>query len=177
MGDMDMEKQFSEAFEAHADELFRHAYLRLSDRERAVELTQETFLRSWEYLVRGGEIREFRPFFYQTLRRLIIDEYRKRKNVSLEAMLFEEDESIEIFLPPDESNTLASAMDRFDATKALEAARKLPPKYSEVLLLRYVEGLSPSEIAKCIDESENVVLVRIHRALRKLREILEPNKS
>ena len=43
----DTEKQFTAAFEQYADELFRHATLRLSDRERALDLTQETFLRAW----------------------------------------------------------------------------------------------------------------------------------
>jgi RNA polymerase sigma-70 factor (ECF subfamily) len=170
----DRTKEFGDAYERYSDELFRHCAMRLSDRERALELTQEAFVRAWQYIQRGEEVRELRPFLYRTLRNLIIDEYRKHKSVSLDAMVGEEDESAEYLLPPDETNTLESAIDRFDGKLALERVKELPENYREVLLLRYVDGLSPKEIAKEIDESENAVSVRIHRGLKKLKELLEP---
>lgn len=166
------ERQLIEAFEAYGDELFRHAFFRLSDRERAVELVQDTFLRVWEYVRKGATVRDIRPFLYRTLRNLIIDEYRRHKSYSLEAMLGEEDESIEVLLPADESNTLEAAVLRAEAARTLRAAQELPELYREVILLRYIEGLSPSEIARRIGASENVVSVRIHRALKKLRDLL-----
>ncbi len=170
----DFEQQFKDAFERHSDELFRHASMRLSDRDRALELTQECFLRALEYAQRGGEIRELRPFLYRTLKNLIIDEYRKKKQYSLEDMIEGTDESsTEALLPPDESNTLEAAMDRFDGKRALAAMRELPEMYKEALTLRYVDGLSPKEIAHILGESENVVSVRIHRALRKLKDMLQ----
>lgn len=170
----DRTKEFGEAYERYSDELFRHCAMRLSDRERALELTQEAFVRAWQYIQRGEEVRELRPFLYRTLRNLIIDEYRKYKSVSLEAMAGEEDESAEYLLPPDETNTLETAIDRFDGKLALERLQELQENYRDVLLLRYVDGLSPKEIAKEIGESENAVSVRIHRGLKKLRELLEP---
>ena len=170
----EQEKQFGKVFEAHADELFRHASMRLSDRERAVELVQDTFLRTWDYVQKGEEVRDFRAFLFRTLRHLIIDEYRKRKSVSLEGMLTSEGESIEHFLPPDESNTLEAAMGRFDGTRVLVVLKELPDMYREVIMLRYIDGLTPQEIARILSESENVVSVRIHRGLKKLRTLLEP---
>ncbi|MEK7612752.1 MAG: RNA polymerase sigma factor [Patescibacteria group bacterium] len=170
---MDSTKAFAKAFEEYSDELFRHCVLRIGDRERALELTQEAFLRTWEY-AQKQEVREFRPFLYRTLRHLIIDEYRKHKTVSLERMA-EENESndVEALLPAEESNTLEAAMGRYDAKQAFELLKKLPDTYREILLFRYVDGLSPREIAEYIRESENVVSVRIHRALKKLRALLE----
>ena len=169
----DFEQQFKDAFERYSDELFRHASMRLSDRERALELTQDTFTRTWEYVRKGGEVREIRPFLYRTLKNLIIDEYRKHKTQSLDSML-ENSESgaMEALLPQDNTNTLEAAMERFDGKQAVEALEKLSPLYAEVLMLRYVEGLSPKEIAEVLDESENTVSVRIHRGLKKLQEIL-----
>ena len=169
----DLTEQFKDAFEAHSDELFRHAFLRLSDRERALELTQETFLKAWDYCARGGEIRDFRAFFFRTLRHLIIDEYRKHKAVSLEGMLLDEDDTVERLLPADETNTLEAAIDRFDGKLALEALKELADPYREVLILRYVEGFSVSEIAAHLDESTNATSVRLHRALGKLRDLLK----
>ena len=167
---------FEDAYMRYNDELFRHCYLRISDRERALELTQEAFLRTWEYVDKGNEVLEFRPFLYRTLKNLIIDEYRKHKTQSLEAMVEgTEGGSVEALLPPDETNTLEAAIDRFEGTRALAALQKLPDAYKEVLILRYVEGLSPKEIAHQLEENENAVSVRVHRGLKKLKELLEPN--
>ena len=169
-----MAQMFHEAFERHADELFRHASLRLSDRDRAVELTQECFLKAWQYVEKGEEVREMRPFLYKTLRNLIIDEYRKSKSYSLDQMI-EDDEGgiIERSLPRDDTNTLEKAMDRHDGIRALSAIPQLPPLYQEVIALRYVDDLSLREIAALVEESENVVSVRLHRGLKKLRTLLE----
>lgn len=170
-----LETQFNDAFERHSDELFRHVAIRVPSRERAVELTQECFMKVWEYARKGGEVREWRPFLFQTLRNLIIDEYRKKKAVSLEGLVSEEGESSEALLPPDESNTLERACERLDGAAALLRLKDLPHIYGEVLALRYVESLTPGEIAQVVGESENVVSVRIHRGLKKLRELLEQN--
>jgi RNA polymerase sigma-70 factor (ECF subfamily) len=167
------EAQFTEAFEAYGDELFRHAMMRLSDRERALEVTQECFLRTFEYVRKGGKIEQMRPFLYRTLRNLIIDEYRRHKSVSLESIAESHEMDVELLLPGDESNTLAAAVGRFEGARALAALQELPDVYREALTLRYVEELSPREIAAIVGESENVVSVRVHRALKKLRELLE----
>lgn len=168
------EKELSDAFEAYGDELFRHCALRLRDRERAVEITQECFLRTWDYMQKGEKIEQMRPFLYRTLRHLIIDEYRKKKPVSLEKMVEGTDAGVEDLLPGDESNTLEAAVERFDGVRVLEALTRLPEPYRESVTLRYVDGLSPQEIAKILDESENVVSVRVHRGLKKLKAMLEP---
>jgi len=171
---VDLRQRFADAYERYNDELFRHCSIRLSDRERALELTQECFLKTWQYIERGEKVEEFRPFLYRTLRNLIIDEYRRKKSYSLEAMLEGREETdTETLMPSDESNTLEAAVDRFEGTRALQALKQLPDLYREVLTLRYVEGLSPKEIADIVEESENAVSVRIHRGLKKLRILLE----
>lgn len=170
----DVEQLFRDAFERHSDELFRHASLRLPNHDRALELTQECFLRAWGYVKRGEEIREMRPFLFRTLRHLIIDEYRRAKSFSLDEMV-EDDEGgqIESLLPRDDTNTLEAAVDRFESARAVETIRKLPDLYREVLTMRYVDDLLIPEIAALIGESENVVSVRLHRGLKKLRALLE----
>jgi RNA polymerase sigma-70 factor (ECF subfamily) len=85
-----------------------------------------------------------------------------------------DDRSVEDLLPPDESNTMETAIERFDGKRAIVALQTLPDVYKEALSLRYVEGLTPKEIADIVGESENAVSVRIHRGLKKLKLILEP---
>ena len=113
-----------------------------------------------------------RAFLYRTLRHLIIDEYRKKKSYSLDAMM-EEDRDVEALMPHDDTNTLEAAMERLDGAEAVKKLSELPQHYGEALMLRYVDGLSPKEIAGRLRISENLVSVRIHRALKALKEILE----
>lgn len=167
------EQEFNTAFEKHSDELFRHAVLRLSDRERAVDITQQCFLRAWEYLVRGGVIGNYRPFLYRTLNNLIIDEYRRHKSLSLDALLEDEEKALAVegkFLR-DETDLFEEAAIQFEAKQALRKVALLPENYRAVIVMRYIDELSLSEIAECLQENENTVSVRIHRALRKLREL------
>lgn len=167
--------QFEGIFERLSDELFRHAALRLSDRERAVELTQECFLRGWEYIQRGEVIEEYRPFLYRVLNNLIIDEYRRRKPLSLDAMLEHEEtrDAVEGALLGDETQALEESLIRFEIEQVVRALHYLPERYRDALVMRYIDGLSIAEIAEQVQESPNAVSVRIHRALRKLREIVE----
>jgi RNA polymerase sigma-70 factor (ECF subfamily) len=169
----DLQNSFEKAYEAYSDELFRHASIRLSDRERALELTQETFMKAWAYAGKGEDIKEMRPFLYRTLRNLIIDEYRKHKTVSLEKMAAASERDVEDYMDPDESNTLEAAVGRHEGARALRALEELGEPYREAVVMRYVDGLSPTEIAKAIGESENVVSVRVHRGLKKLKAVLE----
>ena len=169
----DTEQSFREAFERCSDELFRHASLRLSDRDRALELTQECFLKVWQYVQRGGEVREMRPFLFRTLRNLIVDEYRKKKSSSLDEMIEADDGGqIESNMLRDETDALEDAINRFDGGQALQLIRQLPDIYAEVFTMRYVDERTVPEIAESIGESENVVSVRLHRGLKKLRLLL-----
>jgi RNA polymerase sigma factor (sigma-70 family) len=79
----------------------------------------------------------------------------------------------EDLLTPDESNTLEAAVGRHEGARALKALEELAEPYREAVTMRYVDGLSPTEIAQAIGESENVVSVRVHRGLKKLRAALE----
>ena len=48
---------------------------------------QDTFIKTWNYLAREGKIDLMKPFLYHILNCLIIDEYRRHKNFSLDALM------------------------------------------------------------------------------------------
>jgi RNA polymerase sigma-70 factor (ECF subfamily) len=168
----DRNEAFEDAFAAYGDELFRHAYFRLSDRDKAVDMVQECFLRAYGY-AKESDILDMRAFLYRTLRHLIIDEYRRKKSYSLDALIEDEEVNTESMLPVDDTNTLEAATDRLDAKAVLAKLPELPPQYGEVLTLRYIDGLTPKEISERIAVSENLVSVRIHRALKALRTLFD----
>lgn len=168
------EQAFLEAFEAHADALFRHAYFRLSDRDRAHDLAQETFLRAWDYIAGGGTVTAYKSFLYRILHNLIIDEYRRKKSRSLDELLDDETKAPAIEALMAEGG-LAQREQEFDdaalAGKIRERIADLPENYRAVLMLRFMDGLTTGEIAGLIGATENVVSVRIHRGIAKLREL------
>lgn len=157
-------EQFIKAYDDFADAIFRYCYLRVSGREAAQDITQETFLRAWDYLADGKEIKNFRPFLYRVATNLIIDDFRKNKPVSLDVM---KEEGVDIRL------THGSDLNELiDAKDVIRFMAKLDDQYREIIILRHLGGFSVKEIAEITRESENVISVRIHRGLKKLREIL-----
>jgi RNA polymerase sigma-70 factor (ECF subfamily) len=170
------EERFLKAFDEYSDALFRHASIRISDRERAIELTHDAFTKAWGYVRGGNEIDSYRPFLYKILNNLIIDEYRKRKEESLDALLEREGIDEGTFKELHEGSVEAVA-DQIDARRAIERMGQLPDTYREVLTLRFVDGLGPKEIAALIEETENVVSVRLHRGLKVLKALLEEGRS
>lgn len=170
------EERFLEAFEEYSDALFRHAQLRISDREKAIDLVHDTFTKVWTYVRNGHEIEQFRPFLYKVLNNLIIDEYRKRKEASLDALMEIEgvDEGTFDELSESTAESLAATI---DGKKAFEVLDSLQDVYREVIVLRFIDGLGPKEISELIEESENVVSVRIHRGLKLLREAIETGEK
>lgn len=170
------EERFLKAFEEYSDALFRHAALRISDRERAIDIVHDTFTKVWSYVRNGHEIELFRPFLYKVLNNLIIDEYRKHKEASLDALLEVEGVTEGSFEELSES-TVDSLAATIDGKKAFEVVAKLPHVYREVIILRFVDELGPKEISELIEESENVVSVRIHRGLKLLRAEIETQEK
>ena len=81
-----MEKEFLEAYEKYADALFRYCYFRLSDEEKAKDVVQDTFLKTWDYIAQGKSITEMSAFLYRVARNCIVDQYRKRKTTSLDRL-------------------------------------------------------------------------------------------
>lgn len=172
------EEKFVEAFDTYADALFRHAYFRVGNRERATDLAQEAFIKTWDYVREGGEIRSWKSFLYRVLNNLIIDLYRKAKEESLDALL-EQDTPTHSHLIAEGSRS--ETEERFDETLLIEKVRahipRLPESYRIPLTLRYVDGFSPKEIASLLGISENVASVRIHRGVAQLRTWCGPRDT
>jgi len=162
---MEQNKQrLTNAYVEHSSALLRYCFFKVSNREKALDLVQETFTRTWQYLMNGNTIENIKPFLYTTARHLVIDEYRKKKVVSLDALT-------ELGLEPKlhtEENFYASS----DVSRVMECVNLLPETYSSIITMRYVKDLSVQDIARIVNKSENVVSVRIHRGLGKLRTLI-----
>ncbi len=162
-----LEEEFLQAYDAYSDAIFRHCYYRLFDREKAKDVMQDTFMRTWEYLGKGEKVENIRALLYRIANNLIIDFVRKKKEASL-------DELQEAgFDPAIADDDMSRAAARLDGAQAVEALKQLDDSHREVLVMRYVNGLEPAEIAQITGETPNTVSVRLHRGLSKLRVILK----
>lgn len=162
----ELKKDFRETYDLYADALFRFSYYKLSDREKAKDIVQDTFVRFWEYIASDGEVENVKAFLYRIAHNAIIDNYRKKKEISLDVL---EEEGFD----PRDHDMHHSVSRGPDARKALELINQLDDSESEVMLMRYVDSLSVKEIAMILDERENTVSVKIHRALKHLQELFE----
>lgn len=172
----DQEVRFLAAFDEYADALFRHASLRVQSRELATDLVHDAFTKVWSYVRNGHQIEAFRPFLYKVLNNLIIDEYRKTREVSLDAILEQEGVDEGAFAELSESTVEALAA-TIDGRKAFALLEMLPDEYREVIILRFIDQLGPREISELIEESENTISVRIHRGLKLLRSKIEAGEG
>ena len=169
MGD---EERFLSAFENYADQLFRHVSFRISDRERAKDLVQDAFMKTWDYVGKGNKVEDYRAFLYRTLNNLIIDEYRKRSHDSLDAILEAETVSegsfSELVVEGRESVEI-----QIDARATAELLAEMPEQYRVVVVMRFIDGLSPKEIAETLGDNVNAISVRIHRGVGWLKKRIE----
>ena len=76
------------------------------------------------------------------------------------------------FEPSGNQSPLRDTHNHLELARVMRMMQKLPETYRRCLILRYVEGLEPSEIGAMLEESSNVISVRIHRGLKELQSLL-----
>ena len=157
----------TEAYDAYADAIFRHCYFRVFNRERGKELMQETFMRTWVYLQDGKTVDNMRAFLYRIANNLIIDESRKKKEASLEALQ-------EGGWDPAGTDGNKAGASLVEEGRILRTLEKLDKPYRDVFIMRHIDGLKPQDIAEMLGESANTVSVRLHRATDQLKQMLKP---
>ncbi len=165
---------FEKIYEDESDSIFRFCLIRVSNREQALDITQETFLRLWTTLQKEEDILNSRAFLFTVAHRLIIDWYRKKKSSSLDDVVSGEDKVS--YDPPDEK-TIDTLWFGAEARFILDKIYELKPAHRHVVYLRFIEGLSPQDIGDILDISPNVASARINRGLKELRKKTGYEKS
>lgn len=158
-----LEKVFVESFSKYGDAIFRFCIVKVSNVELAEDMTQEVFIRYWQYLRDGKEMTNTRSFLYTIANNMAKDWYKKKKADSLDHMMESGD------VPRDKT---ASPEQVAEYQEVLSAIKDMEDKDREVLLLKHIEGLAPKDIAEILDETANTISVRLNRATRRLQEKL-----
>jgi RNA polymerase sigma-70 factor (ECF subfamily) len=172
--------------ETYSRRVFGLLVRQCGDRDLAEEITQATFVQVVSHIGRYREHGKFEPWLFRIAMNRLRDEMRRRKRrartmdmtggrsedgapwAAAEEQLTER---------TGEPTTTLSPLDRVTRAEEVrllqEAVETLNQADQEILYLRHTAGLSFAEIAKTLREPMGTVLARGHRALAKLRKLLE----
>jgi RNA polymerase sigma-70 factor (ECF subfamily) len=149
----------------HNPRVFRAARAILGDDEQAEEIMQETYVRAYTHLVQF----EGRASFATWLTRIAVHEaFARRRKLKQETPT----DPADFGDGADEASAFGGsaegpedAVHRSDVRRVLSrCVDALPESLRTVFVLRAVEGMSVTEVAECLELSEDNVKVRLHRA-------------
>lgn len=147
------------------------AFFKVNNHAIGGDLVQDTYIKTWNYLLRGGKIETMKAFLYHILNNLIIDQYRKHKTSSLDILLEKG------FEPgTDEAEEQEHILNMIEGGAVLLLIVRLPKTYQKVIHMRYVQDLSLEEISLATGKSKNSIAVQIHRGLIKLKSLHNQSK-
>ncbi len=158
---------FGMLYERYVDEVYRFFYYRLYQKDEAEDLTEATFLKAWHGLkrLRPNPDLQLKAWLLRIARNLWIDRHRtKKEKAPLEAAATHPSPE------PDPERALLASEEKAQLEQALA---QLPERLRDVLIYRFIHGLSHRETAELMGIKEGHVRVLQHRALQRLREWLE----
>lgn len=164
----ELSKQFRMIYDLHKDYLWKFCLYRCQQRtEKAQDVMQETFLRFWKYLLKGNEVKYPRALLARIALNMIIDESRKKKQISLDDLIASGGDRY------GSEYSIKNTADTIALKEAAAIIKALPEsKYKKLLWLNLVCDLEPVEIAKVLNMNNNNVNVSLYYARKMLKKIL-----
>ncbi len=165
----------SAAFETlvrrYTQPLYAFATRILGSADDAADVVQHTFIQCYNALPRLHADTALRPWFYRVARNRCLDLIRQRRTLPADSPREnEEEEADALAMIADRGPSLESLAERRDLQRLLaEAIAGLPPKYREVVVLRYEGDLTFGEIAETLGIPENSAKTLFQRAKTMLR--------
>lgn len=151
--------------------VFRLAYLLLGDPDDAQDVTQEVFIRAFRALDRFDASRPLRPWLLRITANLAHNQRRSigRYLGALQRLVWSDPELIRPTPGPRDQ----SGPGPEDAHTLWQAVRRMNRADQEIVYLRYFLDMSEAETARVVDLPLGTVKSRTHRALKKLRGIVD----
>ncbi|MFA5076237.1 MAG: RNA polymerase sigma factor [Patescibacteria group bacterium] len=165
---------FGQFYDLYVSKIYRFIFYKVSSAEEAEDLTSEVFLKIWQHLADNKKIDHLNAFVYQVARNLVVDHYRQK---SQQKIVREDDNQEMLEQIPDHRLAVDQQLDlQADAEVLEKAIRKLKDEYREIIILRYLDGLSTGEVARVTNKTKGNVRVLAYRAIKALKDIIESSK-
>jgi RNA polymerase sigma-70 factor (ECF subfamily) len=153
----------------YEDVAFRAAYLIVRDEDDAADAAQDAFVLAYRALDRFDTSRAFKPWLLRIVTNVALNSTRasKRRDAATERLAI--DSGAETGqAPPD-----AAAEAAEQASRVWEAIGGLSDDDQRLIYLRYFLDNSEAEAAEAIGKPVGTVKSRMHRALKRLRQVIE----
>lgn len=160
MVDRDFHRMYTERFTP----IYKYVYFRVRNYDIATDITQDVFLKVYEKGMVLDQETELR-WLYTVARNTVIDFFRKKKTVSLPEDFQGVDTGIS---KPDEQ-----VIQENDTELLFKLLDQLPDAEREIIIMRHLQELEYSEIAKIVDKEESTVRQIVSRGIKKLKELYE----
>ncbi|MCX5658439.1 MAG: RNA polymerase sigma factor [Planctomycetota bacterium] len=180
-------KAWRRIVELYSGRLYALLVHQCGDRELAEEITQATFVKVVTQIDRYREQGKFEPWLFRIAMNRLRDEMRRRKRQARPMDMSggrpgdgEHDggwgaaqDQVVARIGTDSTDPaqIASTAEQVERLKL--AISQLNPADQEILRLRHTAGLSFNEIAQTLEQPLGTVLARGHRALAKLKKLME----
>ncbi len=159
---------FGELYRIFLDRIYRFVYYLVRDEFSAEDITQNTFLKAWNNLPNFSQDRgTFQSYLYTIARNLVIDNQRKKKELSLEAGYGADIETDE---NPEEKIWKDDMMQ-----KVRVALSDLNELDRQLVILRFFEEMHFDEIAEVVGKEAGTIRVKMHRIMESLKDKLKNN--
>jgi len=169
----------SAAFEVLVNRYMKDAYFialgLVGNREDAMDLSQEAFIRAYRNIKHLKPERRFFPWFYQILKNLCISHLRKRRYRKANSLDSENCPEIPAATDCFSPEAVAGRNELKD--KVWKAISKLDDKHREVIILRHFQNMSYEQIAEALYCNKGTITSRLYYARKRLEELLSTGKG
>lgn len=158
---------YGQFYDLYVTRIYRFVFFKVNSVSDAQDITSEVFLKLWQYIKEGKEVKNLNAFTYMIARNKVIDFYRQKSR--MDEPMGEE----HINIPDDEKDMLKQQIIENDLSDALKGIENLKDEYKEVIILKYLDELSSKEIAQVLSKSGGATRVLLHRAMKALKENID----
>lgn len=172
------EEAFRELVRRFKEPITSFAMRMLNDREKAVDVAQETFISVFTHADGYRPMARFTSWLYRIAYNLAVNEIRRQRRqpaISLDAGSADDPDGAPRFEARHDGPSAEEEMlgrERRDAVRRCVAS--LPPKYRGAIVMKDMEGLTFEEIASILNCPESTVKTRVMRGRRMIVKRLEP---
>ena len=165
---------FDELMKRYKHKIYAYLLRSVKNYEDAEELTIEVFFKVYRALGNWRPEACFSTWLYKIARNQSIDHHRA-KSRRMTYSLDDEELSIDEPAATDLASDPLWQLEEEDRHRIIRAAiDQLSPKQKEVFVLNRYEGLQIKEIAEVLGMAEGTVKIHLHRAMKKLQNLLTP---
>ena len=161
---------FACLYNRYEDKLLRYIKrISLVSDEESSDILQDSFIKTWRNLNNYDDSLKFSSWLYRIVHNETVSFNRKRISFGKNNKVNLEDISLENF--PDMSDDVVDPEIKYLLTH--KVLNKLSLKYREVLILKFFEKMSYEEISDVLKIPEGTVAIRINRAKKMFRTIVD----